>query len=243
MRISELTQITTRAPGIKQRQQQQKSEPGAETLGKGVFGTVYTKPRDVETAVKISTLNQGSWDADGYYNYIERVKDLKADTHNPYLPQIYDVERVEVRGKKPYLVVEIERLYPTKSLSSEEAELVFQNIIGRPITKDDRARIQTASGRHWRTGEPNPINWIWAARNVMQSIIKQGDWGIWNDYSVKNPELKAALDIVADLVKQGYVLDLHDENYMVRRTPYGVQPVLTDPISFKDPSKIKLKSV
>lgn len=245
MRLYELIdKSVVSGPGIKQSYKSQADQPGSELLGKGVFGSVYTNPNDIETAVKISKLNQGNWDADGYYKFIEKVIDLKQETHNPYLPQIYNVKRIQPTTKSdPYLIVEVEKLYPSASMSTEEAKLVFSKMIGRKITQQDIDLIQKETGVDWKTKEPKPIKWQWAIRNVMQAYIDDDDWGIWDNFKIKDPQFVEALQIVRDLVNDGYTLDLHDENYMVRKTPYGNQIVLTDPLSFKARDKIKIKSV
>lgn len=247
MRASEFIREDTaisQGPGIKQAQKTQLEKPGSKLIGKGEFAKVYTNPSDIETTVKVSSLNKGQWDLDGYYQFIEKVKDITDKTQNPYLPQIYNIERIQPRGKSaPYLKVEVEKLFPSSSLSNKEGIAVFEKLINRPVTNQDLDFLHNKIGVHWKTGEQRPIIWEWAIRNVMQAALSSESFGGWEQFVIKDPNLKEALAIVRRLIDSGYVLDLHDENYMIRRTPYGPQIVLTDPLSFKKQEFINISTV
>lgn len=201
-------------------------------LGGGYFGQAFSMPGDIETVDKISRLNQNSWDMDGYYAYINAVKDIRDETHNPFLPQIYNVKRVESTNNS-YLLVTIERLYDIKLLEADELRRVFENLIDRTIP-DDEVKHLPMVRLYVRDYNSNLTEaWIELIVYLLRDKLP--------DFKIQNPQLIEAMAIVKKLMSYGYTNDLHGSNIMIRRTKYGPQLVITDPLAFRNSDEVKTR--
>jgi hypothetical protein len=194
---------------------------GGKQLGKGAFATAYNVPKDIESVVKISKLNREAWQGDGYYNYIKEIFN-KQD--NPYLPQIYEVLRMQPSNGDPYLMVNVEKLIHGYKLSEEEALHVAGRMFG-DMNIEQKIRKANYLDKDEFLGAESIVNFIGYRLDEYARTKKSAP-------SIVDPQLKEALSIVYDLKYKGYTVDLHDENFMFRRTPYGMQLVLTDPLAF-----------
>lgn len=180
-----------------------------EKLGTGYFGTVYSDPGDVTFAIKFSNLDEKDWKMDGYYAFLKLIDRAEDQKHNPYLPQIDSVERVQsVRG--PYLKVRMEKLNSIETLGAEELELVFKKIFPKKEWPDEDFGYN--------------IDW------VDQLDVSMGHLFSGSSRS-RDPALQTAVEMVRSLSHK-YMVDMHQYNFMFRRTPHGAQLVITDPLSY-----------
>jgi len=199
-------------------------------LGQGAFGAAYEIPKDVTTVVKTSELNRQSWYADGYFNYVKEIADK---TDNPYLPQIYEIRRMQPAGKnkygespEPYLLVNTEQLYKGEQFKPDELLLSIRRMMGRELTKTDyKIFLELNHGKKLTT---------WGLLQVIADALNSyaRAKSAKDSFVIADPQLRQALGIVRKLKKKGYVVDLHEQNFMFRRTPYGPQLVLTDPLAW-----------
>lgn len=141
---------------------------------------------------------------DSYSKYIEAVSELSSS--NPYLPRVYKHKKY---GKELY-TMEIEKLMPLKDLNIKE----IQSILIRLDPKYDTKRFE------YQYGEDD--------------IVRAVNRYFWNPEDSKNmdPLFKQAADIITRIEMEHRVAfrDIHKENMMARRTPHGVQLVITDPL-------------
>jgi hypothetical protein len=204
-------------------------------LNFGAWGNVYSTPGDVETVTKVSNIVDNRWNQDGYYNFINKVRNYKNETHNVYLPQIYDVVRykskyTENNPGRPYIVVNLEKLYELSEFTEDEQKLVLQKICGK--TFDDPKFRSDFKWEYNHLGGDIP----YIIANLLKKTVKKEPYV----FKIVDKDLLKALSIVRRLHHKGYNLDFQVVNFMFRRTPYGPQMVLTDPVSYYDKKYVKV---
>jgi len=235
MRICELLEaelpITRDAPG-RASTRDYISKIADKKLGGGHFATAYAMPGDVAHVKKIARINNEAWDQDGFYNYLEKIKNL---SHFVYLPQILEIQRLESTLGEPYLLVSMERLTGARDMTKDELIIVLEHIIDHELTQEERddyghgSLTQTISSllKSYVRGKP---------LHEVNPLAPQG-------LAIRDLELIKSLKIVKNLCQLGFDDDLHKENYMFRRTKFGPQLVLTDPLSFRTSDPIKLRMI
>lgn len=167
-------------------------------------------------------------DENGVYKVIGTFQQLGQNAHlqfllatkkyassNPYLPRVLSANAMpRISGKNANVhgyVVKVERLYPLLSCSYDEITLMGDRLFGQ--------------------GESSFESMKDFARAVKRSVN-----GTLSEAVVDQEFKKAAQLIiaVAHRVKSKYpindLIDLHENNMMVRRTKFGVQLVLSDPL-------------
>jgi hypothetical protein len=205
-------------------------------ISSGYFGDVYSTDDDISKVTKFSRMNKKKWNADGYYNYIKKIHAL---SNFVYLPQIFSVDRYETKDKVPYLVVTMERLTGLLKFSGEELLNVLKRITGDSYSVEISSLIEDYELYR------NKYDIIDLIINLIGIAINPKNYPElpkhFKGLKIEDPELMKAIKIVRNLVDQGYTDDIHDANIMARRTPYGPQLVMLDPLAFFKKSNIKLK--
>lgn len=224
MRISEIVEasslVVRRGTGMEKSMQKQHWKPGSKRLGTGAFGSVYSEPGDVETVKKISRLQSNRWDHDGYFAFVDALRQLKpADKINPYLPQIYKVKPFETTNRKRYLEVTMEKLYPFKEIRQEEAFAILEKLTGERLAHDF---IKDAKRFLLRIVERFIENPEKSSFNLPNKRV----------FAITDVNFKKAAALVNRFITV-FNLDLHDQNIMFRRTSTGAQLVITDPLGYE----------
>jgi hypothetical protein len=126
---------------------------------------------------------------------------------------------MQPKNDDPYLMVNIEKLVDGQALSKEELLFVCKKIFNKmdviPWIKKHMHSISIDSIR----------SYIGFALETYVMKEKNN-----NMLPIVDTQLIEALNIVSSLVKKQFELDIHHGNFMFRRTPYGPQLVLTDPL-------------
>ena len=186
--------------------------------------------------------------SDGYMAYIDAIKPYMGS--NPYFPRIfritnitdptgqvkprYDMEKLEHGHYLP-----LEELVHLYSFSFPEVELV-PDMNHRHMIYPDQAdpvsgtpvrvpRLVTGYG-DGRPGETMPLSWRNLCKTVELAITHPHLVAKIIDWSSVNEHLVHAGDVIRRVATGIGSYDLHDDNFMVRRTPVGVQLVITDPL-------------
>ena len=195
--------------------------------GSGVYANVYRpKNYDVSTVVKISDTSGTDIKKDAYYQWILRVLKLQ---NNRYMPQITSAEVMAPKsGARPYLDVKMERLHDSGELSLTEIVLMIEQMCGIHL------RQENEDGSYKQT---DVIDWIRVNRSYAIELLLR--WTILGDPFKRNhlqlivtdPELLMVVKVLKHLMRIGCNYDLHQGNFMYRRTQYGPQLVITDPVA------------
>lgn len=212
-------------------------------LGSGFFGTVYDEPESktgVGTARKVSTFDRDEMTADGYYAYINKIMDLKNETNNPYLPQVYDAKVVKPKsaGSEPYFELELEKLSKWEDLSGNQLRAILEKMLDESFENESKLLDVLKFLGH--SGASDTIDeWImYIILYFIRNTIKNPNFSLMG-MKIRDPQLLEVTDMLRYLSKSGYGMDLHDQNIMVRNSKYGPQLVITDPLSFGETSQIR----
>jgi len=182
-------------------------------LGYGFYSNVFTDKTNQYNVIKIGEIQEGlgNPEFDAYLNYLAKLKKYK----NPVFPQVDSIQIFHDPSSKdhPYIYkVKMERLYPSSDIKNKEFEAFYEKVFGG-------ADIERYKQFDFRTNRP--IDFLYAAL---------GDNELFK--AIKDPYTRQALGIIKNLNKKGgFNTDLHSGNVMFRRTPYGIQLVVTDPVS------------
>lgn len=192
-------------------------------LGSGAYGTAYDLPGPVGKVVKIGSTEGQEPTNDGYLKWAENVFEMP----NPFFPQI---ERVAVydnriKSKKYTYHAVMEKLVPNTKITEDEALYLLNRYLNfnpspelqRGFTEKAKLLKVSLSAQYMRF-------FAETIRDLVKGLTPA-------NVTIKDPNLIRAINLMKAIHKQGFMLDLHRGNIMFRRTPYGVQPVITDPFN------------
>lgn len=178
-------------------------------LGSGAFANVFLKQADYPSAVKLARFDQECPSKDGYYNYLEAI--ISSD--NPHLPKVMGAVLCKPRECNPYVKVELEPLVSIHELELDELVHILTTSFGMSA---------------------DCLEYVTFGYLVDELVTKfaRGCRDCYHDTYCWSAELRDVAVIINNLMYAGFTLDIHEGNIMFRRTPYGVQLVITDPLSF-----------
>ena len=212
-------------------------------LGSGFFGTVYDEPESktgVGTARKVSAFDRDEMTADGYYAYINKIMDLKNETNNPYLPQVYDAKVVKPKsvGSEPYFELELEKLSKWEDLSGNQLRAILEKMLDESF-ENEKKLLDVLKFLGYSVASDTIDEWLmYIILYFIRLTIKNPNFSLMG-MKIRDPQLLEVTDMLRYLSKSGYGMDLHDQNIMVRNTKYGPQLVITDPLAFGQISQLK----
>jgi len=194
----------------------------------GRFSTV--KPGSDPHTVKKSSKVPGMDTIDGYWTFIDYVIKYKL-WENPHFPRVYSIKKIKDSTGDLMFRGEIEKLEPLKELNLKEIEHLFERIFGQdglPTLMQNTAGLDSSELKK-------------AYIDRFAKDIEQISKGI-TKLKIVDDSFKKAIKILQMIRKKekqagkksirggrGLIYDIHSENIMVRRTPYGLQLVFTDP--------------
>ena len=183
-------------------------------LGSGISSIALSKkskPHEVKR-ITHTVRNGAGLNDDPYLNFL---KVAVKHQDNPYLPRIYSVKTfLSTEGNYTYYV-DLERLHSWKELSWAQWAYLFKKFFGTQIR--DNREIYSKQGAAEKFAED--------FKKTVHDFYKKTHGVIISKY------LNDALKLISPFVENFYI-DLHQENIMFRFTPYGVQPVITDPLYY-----------
>ena len=190
-----------------------KRSAGVEHLGTGHFASAYShkdRPQDVrKVSRQAQAYGKGGAGVDGFYHYMKELSNHE-DNSNPYFPKFRGITIYEDPDGGIVYSAQMERLFPMRKLRRREKVAVLEKMLG------DR--------------EEAGVSEFTSISSVIREVI-QG-------YDIKNhvvdEELIKAAEFINHVAKKHKIgNDIHDDNIMIRRSPYGSQVVITDPLSFQ----------
>lgn len=187
------------------------SKSQEDSIGKGRYSTVRNDPKDPHMVIKKTKFDKDKTayhNKDVYPQFIEAL--INSDQKmNPYFPRVYGMKSYNDKSDDKLHKFNIERLEDLRQLSAEEMD----HIIG--LIMDDDVR------KAWKIDNERMLAWFICEAIKKNSVRKE----------IKDRNLYNALTFLSKFLKKNWYLDLHSENMMFRRTPYGPQLVITDPFS------------
>jgi hypothetical protein len=187
------------------------SKAQEDSIGKGRYSTVRNDPKDPHMVIKKTKFDKGTTayhNKDVYPQFIDAL--INSDQKmNPYFPRIYGMKSYTDKSDDKLNKFNIEKLEDLRELSAEEMD----HIIG--LIMDDDVR------KAWKVDNERMLAWFISEAIKKNSVRKE----------IKDRNLYNALTFLSEFLKKNWFLDLHSENMMFRRTPYGPQLVITDPFS------------
>lgn len=146
---------------------------------------------------------------DAYYAYIQAVKPLMGG--NPYVPEIYKI--VKIRDTNGQIIPRYEmRAYePWRNFKKPELVSILAKI--SPVEVESMDPEYT-------------LNDIWY---IITGLVHNA---ARTDKETEDPDLNQVLEIIRNVVASNpaFDYDMHGSNFLIRRTPYGPQLVITDPV-------------
>lgn len=214
-----------------------KRNKDVEHLGSGTFASAYTNPKTIPHDVRKISKQQDRHDIDGFFFYMQGLAD-NPDNTNPYFPRfreikIYTHEHDEdppfkdERKDRITYSAQMERLYHLKEMSRTEEDAILAKMLGPDrVTPNDVAQgtidqiLKTTS---------RPFNG--RAMRVIKFLLNEPQ-KIKDD--IVDEDLINATSWLREFSRtSGLRFDIHHENIMYRKTPYGPQMVITDPYSYQ----------
>lgn len=207
--------------GTVERLYKTRSKTGISNVGGGTYGKVYELPGDSMNVTKVARHPHDDPSKDGYFGYIKRLVQLE----NPYFPQVDELQLLKSRDDgTPFYKVRIEKLEQLATLEAEQVHAIVNRIFGRALSDEEYTQFVHQHVPPARRGKE-------ANSEALASFLESCVENTRISATVKDPELIKAIQILRLFHKHGYILDIHNENIMLRRTPYGGQVVFTDPFT------------
>ena len=187
------------------------SKPQEDAIGKGRYSTVRNDPKDPHMVTKKTKYDKEETqyhNKDLYPQFIEAL--INSDQKmNPYFPRVYGMKAYTDKSGNKLHKFNMEKLNDLSELSKEEFDHVLDLIMDENIKKA------------YHISGPGYLAWFIVEAIKSSSVRKE----------IKDRNLYNALSFLSKFLKKQWHLDLHANNMMFRRTPYGAQLVITDPFS------------
>lgn len=196
-------------------------------IGTGGAANVYSTEVEPGTVRKVVISRNGTpfgtettLKRDGYFRFVKMLQ-KKNRKDNPYFPQIYDVQINKLGDKKFSYTVEMERLYPFSDISDREAEVIGNRIFG------DFDRLRSSYYRKdVHKGDAKVF-----LQHILENLISFPDKYADMMANIIDKDFFQAVMLLRHMVRVGLAQsDIIEDNLAVRRSPYGAQLVLLDPV-------------
>lgn len=191
--------------------------------GRGSFANVRADKKDPHMVRKNQHTPAFKDSDDGYIPFINYLIEHKLMGQFVNFPRVYDIKKIQSKRNDGFIYsYTIEKLVEGRDLSMEELNAVIDRTLG-----NEKIKAMTYTKRE-ELVSPNRLNQWFAA---------QITYAMHDGYNIIDEELVKALQvlktIIEDNVKTGSIImtDIHGGNIMYRRTPHGLQVVLSDPIA------------
>lgn len=221
MLLEELINLQTVRRNVGKKLKNNEHSNDRNRLGHGYYSNVY-KNKDPHLVTKVSRIpSRKIEDNDPYWFFIRRLTETKINERNPYFPRVYSIKRYSDSDPESETNIneirnaQIEKLEELDQLTEDEIYTIFQKI---------RNEKEVDYLRGYPYDQSKLIHFI-------PDTIKEDLSSSYLLNDVEDFNYKEAILFLRKLKKENNRIsfDIHKGNLMVRRTPYGVQLVITDP--------------
>jgi hypothetical protein len=218
-------------------------------IGRGALGLVYQLDKDITSVVKFAK-TRPSLEKDGYYLYLKEIIKMQ---DNPYVPQVisiveimYDDEKTSSKVKNfldklltkslslvddtSYIVVNLEKLDHLTLLTQSDYLFLFKKLFNIEISETDIKYMK------WNIAD--------ILADILSEYINNRNSSYLKKYfnvksvTIQDKQLNEVLNVIKKLqgnvikrlIKKTPHVDLHSDNIMFRRTKFGPQLVIIDPL-------------
>lgn len=198
------------------------ASPYKDYLGVGAQSMAYGEPDESGHHIALMTKSDAVEVPEEHNAKAQWLNYAAEHAHeNPHLPRLASKKALSSRGAE-YHTYEMERLHPIDSLSREERNQMWHHAFGKemnglssPDSMDfaNTLRRRAYDPNYREIGGPELNPHLKAATNKIRNIV-----GMLNDKKNKPKNVSH------------HIIDLHGGNVMARKTPYGHQLVITDPV-------------
>lgn len=202
--------------------------------GGGNFSNVWQNPQKTPHDVRKISKGHMRMDIDGFYFYLLELEEHNDNT-NPYFPRFREIKVYtdthndelfgnDVRRDVITYSTQIERLADMRKLNKSEEIAILFRIFG------DRQHRKPAVDRFIEGILNNNQPYGQKLLGIIRVAITDNKFLRMLD----DTDFKNAITFLKHVhAVRSVSYDLHDENIMVRRTPYGAQLVFVDPFSWQ----------
>ena len=189
------------------------------TLGSGSFSTAYQDKRSPHDVVK------GSKQAvvpDGFQIFFTALSETPEMQSNPYFPRFRNISRfISKDHKSGNYIVRMEALEPIQNITKAETKALLRKMYDK---EGIEKIIEHTEDREYDTTLTHDY--------VVNAIAFAKSRYSLRDHIIDKNLLRAIEFIEQISYDYEYQADLHSDNIMMRRTPYGVQAVINDPLGY-----------
>lgn len=185
-------------------------------IGSGYFATAHSHKDEPGTVRKVVKGTIDGLKHDAYFKYLIMLAKKGRMEENPYFPKVYNIELYRTRTGRFVYAVDMERLHHLDSTSPEDLTALKKRMFHSAAdTFQQRLRIK----------EQTP-------RNQIIFLINDVLVGRLPETLIKDSYLRHAIKLLKQMVTtKGTEPDIHDENIMLRKSPFGSQLVFSDPLA------------
>lgn len=187
--------------------------------GRGNFANVRPDKKDPHMVRKNHHTPIFGDEEDGYVPFINYLIQHKLMGEYVNLPRIYDVKRIASKRNEGYIYsYTLEKLLSFKEVEMDEMNSVINRTLGDKPPK----------GMPWFNREDAQNT-----KTLNQWFASQIERSLGDGYNIRDPELVKALELIdkVNTDNPNNITDIHGGNIMYRRTPHGLQVVITDPLA------------
>lgn len=202
---------------LKDKEEREYDRSQAKGVQPGWYSSGQTNPRDPHEFVKkphLTTL----MDKDAYFKYTKEINELRRQGyHNPFFPQVYNVDITQDQKGNQRPRYRIEKLQAGDQFPPETLVGMYERLF---YDEFDMQRIDSYSNKSWAV-------WSEIADQCNRAVERS------NYTNIKDDQLKEALMLIDKILQENpdWNVDLHTNNIRVRGSGVGPQLVLMDPIS------------
>jgi hypothetical protein len=193
-------------------------------LGRGYYSAVSKDRKDPHMVKKHNT-RFDDIDDDPYRLYAKFIIDNKL-FENPYFPRIYQHKKIKDKKGNILHKFQLEKLEELNKLSHDEIDHILRVIFKEPEKIINSFKTAHVPSRFEDRKKQRKL--IAIAKEIKEAINHN------HIYEIKDKNLIHAIREINHFMNhecKNCYNDLHPKNLMARRTPYGAQLVITDPVS------------
>jgi hypothetical protein len=202
---------------LKNKQERDSDQDLNKGIQPGWYSGGQTNPRDPHEFIKKPHLT-AKLDKDAYYKYVMEIRELKQKGyHNPFFPQVYNIDITQDPKGNQRPRYRIEKLQQGDSFPVRTLVGMYERYF---MDEFDMNTIDTYSNKSYGV-------WREIANQVNRAVERS------NYTNIRDDQLIEALMLIVKLIQENpdWNVDLHVNNIRVRGSSVGPQLVLMDPIS------------
>jgi len=213
-----------------------------EHLGSGTFSAAYHNPKKSPHDVRKVSKQMDRHEIDGFFFYMQGLED-NPDNTNPYFPRFREIKiytdehknrenHIFADERKDTLTysVKMEKLYPLRELSREEENAMLSRIVGTNWIDIVTGAVPGKERLAFILNSQEKADYG-RVLYLIKLLLHEPE-AIEDD--IQDADLLRATRWLKEFQRTASLsFDVHGENLMVRKTPYGPQLVITDPFSYQ----------